>query len=94
MNHFIFYRPGRNWLDILRDPAIKPLLLRKVLWGEHLLISLKEDDTITSYIGLKWGDELRTWNQLFPDRTPILGTDYTITKPYKRSQNLDSGVEI
>ena len=77
IDYYIFYRESNDWDDILKDPGIRKKIMHVIKWHHHLMIGFKqEDQNIGSYIAIKWCEELRSWNDIVPDRTPILGRDY------------------
>jgi hypothetical protein len=79
MKYYTFERESNNFDDILKDPGIKRYIYTKISWGNHLMIGLddfssKPIDQISSYIVLKYGDDIRT--SLTKDYTPIMDVDY------------------
>lgn len=79
MRHLIFYREDNNFNDILTDPALKKEYKTKLLFNQHIILGFPEYsgfDKLTSYIMLKYGDDIRTFSSLVPDRTPIIDVDY------------------
>jgi hypothetical protein len=76
--YYIFYRENNIFDDILTDPTIKKHIVERIFWNNHLRIRLRDakSSMISSYITLKYGDELRTG--LTKDYSPIVGVDYMI----------------
>lgn len=76
MKHYTFYRENDKFDDILKDPVIKKYIYTKIHWRCYLRIALDDcDDKLTSYITLKYGDEMKH-NCLVTDRTPVPFVDY------------------
>jgi hypothetical protein len=75
MKYITFYRENNDFKEILLDPNLKKLIYEKISWANHLIIGIKEDEKILSYITLKYGDDIR--NSLIPDYSPIPNIDYT-----------------
>lgn len=79
MKYYTFERESNNFDDILKDPGIKSCIYTKIKWRNHLMIGLdeygdKKIDQLSSYIVLKYGDDIRT--SLTKDYTPIMDKDY------------------
>lgn len=76
MKYFTFYRENNKFDDILKDPNIKKIISFKLIWQNHLMIGIKEEDNghNFSYITLKYGDDIKPSN--VTDRTPVPGVDY------------------
>jgi hypothetical protein len=79
MKYYTFERESNNFDDILKDPGIKSSIYTKISWRNHLMIGLYEYgdqkiDKLSSYIVLKYGDDIRT--RLTKDYTPIMDVDY------------------
>jgi hypothetical protein len=78
---YTFHREDDKFDDILTDPVIKKHISMKIRWKQYLRIALKqEDDKLSSYIVLKYGDELKN-NCLVTDRTPVPFKDYQPKEP-------------
>lgn len=78
---YTFHREDDKFDDILTDPVIKKYISMKIRWKQYLRIALKEkDDKLSSYIVLKYGDELKN-NCLVTDRTPVPFKDYQPKEP-------------
>ncbi len=81
MKHYTFYRENDKFDDILKDPVIKKHIYTKITWRGYLRIALNDDDDkLTSYITLKYGDEMKP-NSLVTDRTPVPFVDYQPKEP-------------
>ena len=81
MTQYTFHREDDKFDDILKDPVIKKHICMKIRWKQYLRIALKEkDDKLSSYIVLKYGDELKN-NCLVTDRTPVPFKDYQPKEP-------------
>jgi hypothetical protein len=75
MKYFTFSREDNNFDDILKDVNLKKRIDFKLRWYQHLMIGMVEDDRTSSYITLKYGDEMV--NEMVKDFSPIPGVDYT-----------------
>jgi hypothetical protein len=82
--YYVFYRENDNFDDILKDSNIKNVIHFKIKWQYHLMIGIMEkgNDRHFSYIGLKYGDDLKRLDT--KDRTPIPGVDYVPKKDKNR----------
>lgn len=68
MKYYTFRRSSNDFKDILTDNAIKKQIRTKILWFNHLLIGLDDDnENLFGYIVLKYGDDI----------APIVEKDYT-----------------
>lgn len=74
MKYFTFKRESNDFDDILQDINLKKNIYEVVSWLNHIRISMKDDDKISSYITLKYGDEMI--NKLTEDYSPIANKDY------------------
>lgn len=75
MKYYTFFREDNKFDDILTDIILKKLIDQKIRWYQHLMIGMEEDDKTTSYITLKYGDEMV--NEVVKDFSPVPGVDYT-----------------
>ena len=75
MQFYTFKRESNNFNDILSDISLKPHIATKISWKNYLMIGLKyaTDDSISSYIMLKYGQDTTT---LSKDYTPRPNIDY------------------
>jgi len=77
MKYYTFYRESNNFDDILNDVILKKSIDEIIRWNQYLVIGLYEtekNNQNTSYITLKYGDEMK--NELIKDRSPVPGVDY------------------
>lgn len=75
MKYLTFYRQDNDFNDILSDPIIKKVIYEKIKWNKYLMIKVSDkNEHTTSYITLKYGDDLKT--SINKDYTPIPGVDY------------------
>lgn len=76
MKYFIFYRESNKFDDILKDKNIKKYVDEVILSSKHCIIGILEEyeHNVSTYIILKYGDELR--NHLTKDYSPIPNVDY------------------
>jgi hypothetical protein len=78
MKYIIFYRENNNFDDILKDVTLKKHIDEKFRWEQHLRIGIRDNESIFSYITLKYGDEMR--NAIFKDYAPKPNIDYIPVK--------------
>jgi len=83
MKYFTFTREDNNFDDILQDVNLKKRIDLKISWYQYLMIGMVDDDKTTSYITLKYGDEMV--GDLVKDHSPISGVDYTPKRNNKPS---------
>jgi hypothetical protein len=74
MKYYTFYREDNKFDDILNDINLKKVIDEKIRWSQHLVIGLQDDDKTSSYITLKYGDEMK--NEVVKDFSPVPGVDY------------------
>jgi len=74
MKYFTFCRESNNFDDILKDINLKKHIDDTITWSGHLRIGMQDNDKISSYITLKYGDEMIT--KLTSDYSPIPNIDY------------------
>lgn len=77
MKTYIFYRESNNFTDILSDTNVKQYFKQKISWKNYLvLMSHKVKPEIESYIMLKYGDEMKSWDHIRKDNSPVPHVDY------------------
>ena len=79
MKFLTFTREKNNFDDILKDVSLKNKYKTKIEYSEHLVLGFVEDDNFgktLSYIMLKYGDDMKDFESLVPDRTPTPNVDY------------------
>jgi hypothetical protein len=87
MKFVVFFREKNKFDDILKDVTLKGKFKTKIEYSEHLILGFTEEDydKINSYIVLKYGEDMKNFDKLVPDRTPVPHVDYTpIRKDRKR----------
>lgn len=85
MKFYVFKRESNKFDDILKDVAVKPIIRYKIRYKDHLILGFSNDDEkIMSYMTLKYGDDMISFNDIAPDRTPIMGKDYTPARRDKK----------
>ncbi len=85
MKQYTFYRESNDFKDILNDPILKKSIDQVIVWHQHLMLLLNDndkEDQLKSYITLKYGDEMR--NDLCRDFSPVPGVDYVPKKDAKK----------
>lgn len=80
MKEFLIVRASNNFDDVLKDPNLKKKFSAIMQYNNSLLVQLDEDDSIISYMLLKYGEDIVDLTGVIPDRTPIAGKDYTIQR--------------
>ena len=80
MKEFLIVRSSNNFDDILKDPNLKKKFSAIMQYNNALLIQLNDEDSVVSYMLLKYGDDIVDLNGVIPDRTPVPGKDYTVQR--------------
>lgn len=79
MKFLIFTRENSNFEDIVKDLTLKKQYKTKIEYRENLILGFPENDDFgktLSYIMLKYGDDMKDFHSIVPDRTPIPNIDY------------------
>jgi hypothetical protein len=77
MKTYIFYRESNKFEDILKDTNIIKYFKQKISWKNYLvLMSYKVKPEIESYIMLRYGDDIKTWDHVRKDFSPVPYVDY------------------
>ena len=80
MKHFLFYRESNDFADILSDGNLKKYIKVKIKFNNYLILAIDEYDKNVdkniSYIMLKYGEDVKDFTHIIPDRTPIPNVDY------------------
>jgi hypothetical protein len=79
MKFLVFTREKNKFEDILKDPSLKNKYKTKIEYSENLILGFPEDDDFSktlSYIMLKYGDDMKDFHSIVPDRTPKPNVDY------------------
>jgi hypothetical protein len=77
MKYYTFHRENNDFEDILKDNNIKKKFDIILRWKNHLQIGIddnKENEKISSFIMLRYGDDLI--DKMCEDYSPISGVDY------------------
>lgn len=79
MKYYIFFNEDNQFRELLKDTVIKKAIKQKVSFQNYLIIGLEDEtaDTVSSYMMLKYGEEMRDFNKMIPDRSPKMHIDYT-----------------
>ena len=86
MKFLIFTRENSNFDDILKDLTLKKQYKTKIEYRENLILGFPENDDFgktLSYIMLKYGDDMKDFHNIVPDRTPIPNIDYVPVRKNK-----------
>lgn len=89
MKFLVFTREKTKFDDILKDPSLKSKYKTKIEYSENLILGFPEDDDFSktlSYIMLKYGDDMKDFHNIVPDRTPKPNIDY-VPKRKMRSED-------
>lgn len=87
MKFLMFTREDGSFDDILKDVSLKNKYRTKIEYQDNLILGFPDDKEygkILSYIMLKYGDDMKDFHSLVPDRTPIPNVDYV---PIRRDRN-------
>lgn len=88
MKYLVFKRESNKFDDILKDSNIKKVCKTQLRFTNHLILGVegesKDAEKMTSYIVLKYGDDIVSMDMLVKDRTPIPHKDYT---PIRKNRN-------
>jgi len=76
MKYYLFNRESNDFSDILKDKSIKSAIRHQFKFRHHLMLGLEDDDKIGSYLTIKYGEDIIPFNNISPDRSPIMGKDY------------------
>lgn len=79
MSYTVFYRESNKFNDILSDPVIKKAIRFKMSFTDFLILKLDSDQN-TSYMIIKYGDDVISLSNFIPDRSPIPNKDYIPNK--------------
>jgi hypothetical protein len=78
MKYIIFNRESNDFTDIESDKNLPKKIPVKIRWKDHLMLGFSnyknENDSIFSYIKLKYGEDIL--DKVCIDRTPIPYVDY------------------
>ncbi len=75
MSYTIFHREDNNFIDILSDPVVKKSIRLKMSFDQYLILELSNDKD-TSYLMIKYGDDVVNMSHIIPDRSPVPNRDY------------------
>lgn len=80
MKYIVFHRETNKFDDIIKDPNLKNKFKTKIQYSDHLILGFTEETNgsskILSYVMLKYGDDIRDFDRLTIDRSPIMDVDY------------------
>lgn len=77
MTTYLFYREDNNFDDILSDKNVVKYLKQKIRWKRYLLLmSYHVPEETKSYVMLKYGDYIKSWDSVRKDNSPIPYKDY------------------
>lgn len=81
MKYIVFHREDNKFDDIVKDSNLTNKYKTKMRYTNHLILGFTEenDDSakILSYVFLKYGDDIKDFNKLVVDRSPVMNVDYT-----------------
>lgn len=77
MTSYLFYREDNNFKDILADKSVMKYFRQKVQWKCYLLLmGYHIPDETKSYVMIKYGDDVKTWDHVRKDNSPVPYKDY------------------
>lgn len=76
LKNYVFIRESANFDDILNDPVLKKDITQKIKAEKLLILGITNDDAIGSYIYLRYGDDIKPFSDIVPDRSPRIDKDY------------------
>jgi hypothetical protein len=88
MKYFLFKRESDDFTDILTDTNIKKNIKTRIKFLDHLIVGIPNDknlDKVSSYIILKYGEDMRDFKNVIPDRSPVMYKDYWPKDKHKTS---------
>jgi hypothetical protein len=75
--NYLFYREDNKFEDILNDNTIKKYFRQRIRWKYYLLlISHTVPEEAQSYLMIKYGDDMKSWDHIRKDNSPIPYKDY------------------
>jgi hypothetical protein len=81
MKKIIFYRESNIFDDILKDATVKKYAKTRLQFKEYLILGIDDQyDMYTSYLMIRFGDDVVDLHHLIPDRTPVMNKDYVPKK--------------
>lgn len=93
MKFLMFTRENSKFDDILKDASLKNQYKTKIEYQENLILGFPEDDNfgkILSYIMLKYGDDMKDFHSVVPDRTPVPNVDYVPVRKDRKTKIISS----
>lgn len=93
MKFLMFTRENSKFDDILKDASLKNQYKTKIEYQENLILGFPEDDNfgkILSYIMLKYGDDMKDFHSVVPDRTPVPNVDYVPVRRDRKTKIISS----
>lgn len=93
MKFLMFTRENSNFDDILKDSSLKDKYKTKIEYKENLILGFPEDSNfgkILSYIMLKYGDDMKDFHSIVPDRTPVPNVDYVPVRKDRKTKIISS----
>jgi hypothetical protein len=93
MKSFVFSRENNDFSDILTDANIKKHVCATITFTNYLILGIQEDkelDKVSSYILLKYGEEIIDFKNIVGDRTPIPYVDYRPKKKLVDGHYIDN----
>ncbi len=77
MTTYLFYRENNKFDDILADKNVTKPLKQKIQWKHYLLLmGYHVPEETKSYIMLKYGDDIKSWDHVRKDNSPVPYVDY------------------
>lgn len=89
MKFLMFTRENNKFDDILNDSSLSKTYKTKIQYEGNLLLGFPEDKEfgkVLSYIMLKYGDDMKDFHSVVPDRTPIPNVDYVPVRKDRKTK--------
>jgi hypothetical protein len=93
MKFLVFTRENNKFDDIINDYSLKRKYKTKIEYNDNLILGFPEDDDFgktLSYIMLKYGDDMKDFHSIVPDRTPIPNVDYVPVRKDRKTKIISS----
>jgi hypothetical protein len=93
MKFLVFTRENNKFDDIINDSSLKRKYKTKIEYNDNLILGFSEDDDFgktLSYIMLKYGDDMKDFHSIVPDRTPIPNIDYVPVRRDRKTKIISS----
>jgi len=74
---YLLHREDNKFEDVLADKTVKKYFKQKVCWYSYLLLmSNFIPKEAQSYMMIKYGDDMKSWDHVRKDNSPVPYRDY------------------